>query len=151
MITEQSRDVEQIVQIERRSNARYPLHLRLRYQTQSHVDHLAGVGETVNISRGGMLVASQHELWPGARLAMLLEPYKLNGTKPVQLVVGATVVRCTKSFFASAFSRYRFRVQSVFDVMEPSGVPKNEGRAATSVYCFLRELMATSNIPRKAS
>ena len=96
--------------IERRSKARYPVQLTVRYRTVGRNQNMNGVGQTLNMSSGGLLVSAQHEVSAGLRLEVNVEwPLLLNGRVPLQLVAHGKVVRCGGSIFAIAFAQYQFR------------------------------------------
>ena len=96
--------------IERRSKARYPVQLTVRYRTVGRVQHVNGVGQTLNMSSGGLLVSAQHDISTGLRLEVNVEwPLLLNGTVPIQLVAHGKVVRSGSSMFAISFAQYQFR------------------------------------------
>lgn len=96
--------------MERRSRIRYPLTLRVRYRTLGRKKQHSGEGQAVNLSSGGALVVSQHELAVGAELEVRMEwPPLLDGRIPLQLVAVARVVRCGESSFAICFRRHQFR------------------------------------------
>jgi hypothetical protein len=99
--------------IERRSKARYPVKLTVRYRTVGRHQTVNGVGQTLNMSSGGLLVSAQHEVSAGLRLEVNVEwPLLLNGNVPLQLVAYGKVVRCGGSMFAIAFAQYQFRTMS---------------------------------------
>lgn len=99
--------------IERRSKARYPVQLTVRYRTVGRNKNVTGVGQTLNMSSGGLLVSAEHEVRAGLRLEVNVEwPLMLNGTVPLQLVANGRVVRCGGSMFAVAFAQYQFRTMS---------------------------------------
>ena len=96
--------------IERRSKARYPVKLTVRYRTVGRNQHVNGVGQTLNMSSGGLLVSAQQEVSAGLRLEVNVEwPLLLDGTVPLQLVAHGKVVRCGDSMFAISFAQYQFR------------------------------------------
>jgi len=96
--------------IERRTKARYPVKLTVRYRTVGRAQHVTGVGHTVNMSSGGLLVYAEHEVIAGARLEVNVEwPLLLDGAVPLQLVAHGKVVRCGGSMFAISFAQYQFR------------------------------------------
>ena len=96
--------------IERRSKARYPVKLTVRYRTMGRRQHVNGIGHTLNMSSGGLLVSAQHEVSAGLRLEVNVEwPLLLDGSVPLQLVAHGKVVRCGGSMFAIAFAQYQFR------------------------------------------
>lgn len=115
--------------MERRSKTRYPLSLKVRYRTRGQSLPFRE-GRVVNISSGGILVISQHELSVGAELEMRVEwPSLLDGLIPLQLVALGKVMRCGVSSFAVLFSMYQYRtmrskVQSIAapaaDTLEPN-------------------------------
>src|SRR3984885_2863654 len=94
---------------ERRVKSRYPLELNVRYQTMD-AGPVAGVGQTVNVSSRGMLLACASNIPEGARLKIFVEwPSLLNGTTPLQLITVGTVVRCTQIGISIVFDSYQFR------------------------------------------
>jgi len=98
---------------ERRVKSRYPLELNVRYQTMGAAGPVAGVGQTVNMSSGGMFLACASNVSEGARLKMFIEwPSLLNGTTPLQLITVGTVVRCTEIGISIVFESYQFRTMS---------------------------------------
>src|ERR1700733_1773989 len=97
---------------ERRVKSRYPLELNVRYQTMD-AGPVAGVGQTVNVSSSGMLLACASNIPEGARLKIFIEwPSLLNGTTPLQLITVGTVVRCTEIGISIVFESYQFRTMS---------------------------------------
>jgi hypothetical protein len=95
---------------ERRAKSRYPLQLNVSYQTMGVADQVDGVGRTVNVSSGGVLINSICTIGEGARVRVVFEwPSLLNGTIPLQLVTLGTVVRRHYSGLAVAFEGYQFR------------------------------------------
>jgi hypothetical protein len=100
-----------LIAAERRSKVRYPLVLNVRYRILGRRLQL-GVGQAVNLSSGGALVRSRHELVVGKELEIQIEwPSHLDGCIPLQLVAIASVVRCGPSSFAVRFHRHQFRTQ----------------------------------------
>jgi hypothetical protein len=107
--------------IERRSKARYPVKLTVRYRTIGRSNAVNGVGQTFNMSSGGLLVSAEHEMPAGSRLEVNVEwPLLLNGTVPLQLVAHGKVVRGGDSEFAICFAQYQFRTMG--RVLKGSGV-----------------------------
>jgi hypothetical protein len=95
---------------ERRVKSRYPLELKVRYQTMGAAGPGAGVGQTLNISSSGMLLACASNIPEGTRLKLFVEwPSLLNGTTPLQLITVGTVVRCTQIGMSIVFDSYQFR------------------------------------------
>ena len=96
--------------IERRSKARYPVKLTVRYHTVGRQHSVNGVGHTLNMSSGGLLVSAEHDVSAGLRMEVNVEwPLLLDGAIPLQLVAHGKVVRCGGSMFAISFVQYQFR------------------------------------------
>jgi hypothetical protein len=97
---------------DRRSRIRYPLKLRVQYQTLRKIYGAVGIGETVDFSSRGFMVATLPDAVPaeGARVRAVVEwPVLLNGTAPLQFVVSGRVVRSEITRFAVSFDRHEFR------------------------------------------
>jgi hypothetical protein len=95
---------------ERRIKSRYPLHLNVRYQTLGTATRVADVGETVNLSSSGVLIAGSGPIGEGERVRAVIEwPSLLNGTIPLQLITIGIVVRRQGARLAIAFEGYQFR------------------------------------------
>ena len=95
---------------ERRVKFRYPLELNVRYQTMGTAGPVAGVGQTLNLSSSGMLLACASDITEGTRLKAYIEwPSLLNGTTPLQLITVGTVVRRTAIGISIVFESYQFR------------------------------------------
>jgi hypothetical protein len=102
-----------IMDNDRRVKSRYPLELKVRYQTMGMAGPVAGVGQTINMSSSGMLLACASIIPEGTRLKMFVEwPSLLNGTTPLQLLTVGTVVRCTRTGISIVFDSYQFRTRS---------------------------------------
>jgi hypothetical protein len=99
--------------LERRSKSRFPLRLTVRYRTLSEGPSLVGVGETVNVSSRGLLIASnQAQVRAGARLQLMVDwPFLLHGITPLQLIVSCRVTRCLPEEFAVRLDQYLFRTK----------------------------------------
>src|SRR5258708_16026900 len=94
---------------ERRVKSRYPLELNVRYQTMGAAGPVAGVGQTVNMSSSGMLLACRSDIAEGTRLKVFVEwPSLLNGTTPLQLITMGTVVRRNEIGLSIAFASSQF-------------------------------------------
>jgi PilZ domain len=107
--------------IERRTKARYPVKLTVRYRTIGRSNSVNGVGQTLNMSSGGLLVSAEHEMPAGLRLEVNVEwPLLLDGTVPLQLVAHGKVVRGGGSEFAISFAQYQFRTMG--RVLKANGV-----------------------------
>lgn len=100
---------------DRRSKFRYPLVLGVRFHFRFRELLLSRQGRTINLSAGGLLVASQDAALPdqitvGARLELNIEwPVLLDGRIPLQLFASGQVVRRRAIDFAVALDRHEFR------------------------------------------
>jgi PilZ domain len=96
--------------IERRATFRFPLALRVRFRTRMPASPYSGEGWVWNISRGGILVSSEHEIGVGTEVELNIEwPSLLYGRIPLRFVAVGEVVRCDVSSFAVVLARYQFR------------------------------------------
>ena len=98
---------------ERRTKARFPLHLGVRYRTVTNAPALVGMGETVNISSCGLLIASDDpNVRAGSRLQLTVDwPFLLHDVTPLQLIVNCRVTRCRADEFAVKTEHYLFRTK----------------------------------------
>ena len=103
------------VPVERRSKLRYPLDLSVRFRYFAGGSLLFGVGRTVNVSSGGVLVVSPnilslHEISVGVNVEMNIEwPPLLDGRISLQLFAVGWVVRRRPFDFAASFERHQLR------------------------------------------
>jgi len=98
---------------ERRVKTRYPIELKVRYQATGAAGQTDGVGQTVNMSSSGMLLACSSQVAETSRIKLFVEwPSLLNGTTPLQLIMVGTVVRCGREGICVAFESYQFRTMS---------------------------------------
>src|SRR5665213_735403 len=98
------------VRSERRIKFRYPLDLTVRFRCYTTGSLVSGEGFAVNLSSGGVLVASPHQMDEGALVEMSIEwPLLLDGRTPLQLIAIGRVMRHGIRHFAAAFERYEFR------------------------------------------
>jgi len=87
---------------ERRQKYRYSLKLGVRFGSSE--------GMIVNVSSGGVLIASRHQPPVGELVEMRIEwPSLLDGRIPLQLIVRGRILRRGPSRFAAAFERHEFR------------------------------------------
>jgi hypothetical protein len=103
---------------ERRSKTRYPLDLSIRFRFLSASSGFSGVGRTINLSSGGVLVFSEHvalhEIGAHANLQMSIEwPFLLDDSIPLQLFAVGRILRSGVSTFAARFDRHQFRTMRV--------------------------------------
>ena len=101
--------------LERRSKARFPLRLTVRYRILSGGPSQVGAGRTVNMSSCGLLIATDEAMVPaGSRLQLTVDwPFLLHGSTPLQLIVSCRVTRCLREQFAVKLDQYQFKTRSV--------------------------------------
>jgi hypothetical protein len=94
----------------RRSHRRYNMHLELRWQVVSR-KHILGVGKgnTLDISRGGVLFDSGRQIPVGLHVELTINwPARLENVQPLQLVVLGCVVRSVDNKTAIQTLRFAF-------------------------------------------
>jgi hypothetical protein len=103
----------QPMEAERRRKLRYPLDLTIRFRSTSAETPFSGKGWAVNMSSGGVLVASKNPFIVGTLVEMSIEwPSRLEGRIPLQLIATGRVLRGGASFFAASFERHEFRTRN---------------------------------------
>ena len=97
--------------LNRRRKRRFAVDLPVRYRGLNE-DHFHAVGNTVNVSSNGLLIAGPCALDSGECLEVIMEwPFALKGNIPLQLVMRGVVVRKEGSSFAIAFNQYHLRLK----------------------------------------
>lgn len=97
--------------IERRSRVRFPFELRVRFRSLDPGLPLSGTGRLVNMSSGGLLVASRHEMIIGTLLEVNIDwPTRLDDRIPLRLIAAGKVTRCDSFRFALILERYHFQL-----------------------------------------
>jgi hypothetical protein len=78
---------------------------------------MVGNGRTLNVSSGGLLIASEQQIaGNGSRLRISMDwPCTLNGTTPLQLIAECRVIRCQPAGFAVRIEQYQFRTRKLHD------------------------------------
>jgi hypothetical protein len=105
--------IDRTTPLERRSKIRYPVSLNVKYRTVGRSNRISGVGRTLNMSSGGLLIAADQRTEVGAKIELNVEwPSMLDGMVPLQLVAVGRVVRCFEMGFALSFTQYQFRTMS---------------------------------------
>src|ERR1700685_2997468 len=105
--------IDRTTPLERRSKIRYPVSLNVKYRTVGRSNRISGMGRTLNMSSGGLLIAADQRTELGAKIELNIEwPSMLDGQIPLQLVAVGKVVRCLESGFALSFTQYQFRTMS---------------------------------------
>ncbi len=131
---------------ERRVKSRYPLELNVRYQAMGMNVPVDGVGQTINMSSSGMLLACASNIPEGTRLKVFVEwPSLLNGTTPLQLITVGTVVRSTPIGVSIVFDGYQFRTMSRKKYSNVTKMPERVSSSFGSVPQQPLSLMAKSS------
>jgi len=75
----------------------------------------------MNMSSGGVLVASSHEISTGTGLELSIEwPFLLDGRIPLQLVASGKVVRRETTSFALLLTQHQFRTtKKRIEILDP--------------------------------
>jgi hypothetical protein len=112
--SQRAKVADRLLLAERRLKSRHPLDLRVRFRFSSAGSHFSGTGLAVNISSGGILVASKHQMIVGTLVELSIEwPSLLQGRIPLQLIAMGRVLRREASHFAAAFERREFRTMKI--------------------------------------
>jgi PilZ domain len=95
---------------ERRLKSRYALDLTVRFRASAPGSSVSGEGLAVNLSSGGVLVASRNQIAVGSLVEMSIAwPLLLDGRTPLQLIAVGRVLRRGARHFAATFERHEFR------------------------------------------
>jgi hypothetical protein len=99
--------------LDRRAGDRFPIEREVTYKTLNPKGEAdLGCGLTINISRGGLLFATERPPSPGKRVELSVSwPVQLNGTCALKLVAQGRVVRSSPKSIAVAIEKYEFRTQ----------------------------------------
>lgn len=99
---------------DRRSDARYPIATDVSYEWKLKGKHLvSGRGRSVNMSSGGILLATEAPVPPGAEIALEISwPAKLDDSVPLNLHVVGRTVRVIGNHTAVAFRWHEFRTRA---------------------------------------
>ncbi len=99
---------------ERRLTSRFPLQQEVRYRLiQSRASARRGVGQTLDVSSGGILFTTSERLPTGRIVEVAMHwPAQLNGTCPLQFVARGRVIRSDGKTAAVRIQRYEFRTRA---------------------------------------
>lgn len=99
--------------VERRSAKRFPIEQEFTFRIlRRNPLTLTGNGQTVNLSRKGLLLRTDRPLRSGDFLKMSVQwPVLLNGTVPLKLVASGRVVWATGNCVAAKIQRYKCRTR----------------------------------------
>ena len=96
---------------DRRRDRRYGIHLDLRWKLIRRRRVLeTGVGQTVDLSSGGILFVSGHTLPVGLNVELAITwPVLLRNEAPMQLIVAGRIVRTSPNGTAVEMAQHEFR------------------------------------------
>ncbi len=103
---------------DRRLTSRFPLQQEVRYRlVQSKAVAAKGVGQTVDISSGGVLFTTSDRLPTGRMVEIAMNwPARLNGTCALQFVARGRVIRSDGKTAVVRIQRYEFRTRGAASV-----------------------------------
>lgn len=103
----------QLVGNNRRTNQRYPINMEVSYTViTNRKAAFEGVGQTVDVSAGGVLFDAANQLPAGLRIELSVAwPARLNQTVALNLWLTGTIVRSQGARTAVQIGRYTFRVR----------------------------------------
>jgi hypothetical protein len=100
---------------ERRRKNRFPLRVEVRYKLLNRDVATPGVGKTLNIGSGGVLLTTEQRLPIGRTIELSLNwPAMLDGT-PLKFVATGPIVRAEEDRAAVRIERYEFRTRSTWN------------------------------------
>ncbi|HSM79270.1 MAG TPA: PilZ domain-containing protein [Bryobacteraceae bacterium] len=99
--------------LERRTSMRFPLKQEMRHRGLND-GNSSGVGETLNMSRHGVLFTTSEELRRGDHIEVCINwPARLNRSIGLQLVARGRVVRTEPGRAAMTILQHEFRTQAI--------------------------------------
>ena len=98
---------------DRRLTSRFPLQQAVRYRlVESRAVSSNGVGQTLDVSSGGIQFTTTERLLPGRNVELAMNwPARLNGTCLLQFVARGRVVRSDDNTAVVRIQRYEFRTR----------------------------------------
>ncbi len=98
---------------ERRQHDRFPIVRDLKYRIISgRGTPESGVGQTLDVSSGGVYCQAQSPLAPGKRVELAISwPAQLDGKCALKLVARGRILRCRATKVAVEIEKYEFRTQ----------------------------------------
>jgi hypothetical protein len=97
---------------ERRASQRFPIQCKAEYRAIRR--DVSGLGQTVNVSRSGILLAVEHVLSVGWRMEVRVDwPVRLHDKIPLKWVLQCQVVRSADREVALEINQYEFRTAAL--------------------------------------
>lgn len=96
---------------EHRQYPRYPIELAAEFTLPTKGEAARrGVGTTLDISSGGLLLACNNNLLPGSEIEVSIQwPFLLDGVRPLKLRITGYIVRANPMVVAVKLRSYEFR------------------------------------------
>jgi len=106
--------------IERRSSARFPLTLEIRYTSPGYRSPgEIGTGRTIDLSSSGLKFSGNTQIPTCQRIVVYIDwPALLDGVVNLQLVIWGVMVRADGSDIALKTERHEFRTRRPGDVLD---------------------------------
>jgi hypothetical protein len=99
--------------------------MSVRFRSLSASLPFSGVGLSVDLGSGGVLVATTHPIMAGALVEMSFEwPWLLDGKVPLQMIAAGRVLRRATAHFAATFERYEFHTMKCDSTLTIGRPPK---------------------------
>lgn len=132
---------------DRRKKYRFAIRRELRYKVLAEgviID--SGVGQTINMSSGGIAFTIDHALKPEAFIEISLSwPVLLDNTCPMRMIVFGRVLRSLDRKSVCTIDKYEFRTQA--RTFQTAGVMRTD----SMLQRFAGEMLKESLKPRVAS
>jgi hypothetical protein len=98
---------------DRRAKHRFAIERELRFKVRDGERPMTGVGNTVDISSGGVAFRTVTQILPGSLIEISISwPVLLDDTCLMRLVVLGRVVRTRRQVVACTVDKYEFRTQA---------------------------------------
>jgi hypothetical protein len=112
--------ITEVIHEDRRDDRRYPIEMEVRYEVVARKrTGLPGVGQTINMSSGGVLFSGDQTLPDGAYVELFISwPVLLHDVTPLTLLIVGRVVRCEGNQIAVKTTRYEFLTRGARKVQE---------------------------------
>lgn len=133
--------------LDRRTKYRFPIHRELRYKLlEDGVLVGAGTGQSVNMGSGGVAIAIDRELKPGAFIELSISwPVLLDDNCPMRFIVFGRVLRSLGRKSACTIDKYEFRTQA--RTLQPAPAVRHDSMLERWAYTMRKEAVK----PREAT
>jgi hypothetical protein len=119
--------IEKLIQAtDRRKKFRFPVRREMRYKLLADgVIRDSGVGQTINISSGGIAFSTDHAMEPGTFIELSVSwPVLLDNTCPMRIIVFGRVLRSDDRQTVCSIDKHEFRTQA--RTFQPAGVMRHD-------------------------